>query len=228
MARVKGTMTLTRKGLNLKVYAQVNNVALEFGKFYVSDYSDTLANITNPDNVTYTGSPVTKGITETELIVLLSSNLFVTGNIEYIQNYLYQDNNTILPVLSRISYTSIISDIDIRTHFLMVKDIDPASATFGQYVIFAVGCLLYDDVTEILIPITLTHGSAIDIPIRTNLREASGFPLNLLFINTQAVEIDIHNGADDSHLDIRFAHFSDISQIRQEIRDLKDFIGYPL
>ena len=71
------------------------------------------------------------------------------------------------------------------------------SSNSDLYVLFYMGCLLYDDSGPTISTLTVVPG--MNMPIRTQIRFSSGFPDDVSFINTSISEIEIHNADPTSH-----------------------------
>ena len=73
---------------------------------------------------------------------------------------------------------------------------------------------------SIILPITyITDGA--DILLRLSIRNTSGFPRNITFLNTAIREIEVHNSSSDSHLDLRTLPLIYTSEVARDLRNLK-------
>jgi hypothetical protein len=71
------------------------------------------------------------------------------------------------------------------------------SSNSDLYILFYMGCLLYDDSGPTISTLSVVPG--MNMPIRTQIRFSSGFPDDVSFINTSISEIEVHNADPTSH-----------------------------
>ena len=141
--QVSGIGSITTIGLRIFSYCRLNDVALTFRNFVVSDYAITLANLSDPSYLGAYGA-----LTKNALLDLVgASNKYFVGNVNVADKESTLTNSTQLPLLMSIVSNSINEEISFKTAFILARDENGTKLTVADTSALSLYDTIYDDTT---------------------------------------------------------------------------------
>lgn len=105
-----------------------------------------------------------------------------------------------------------------RNNILKFSNGDTITNGVESTTIISIPAIDFDESS--VLPVTyITDGA--DILLRLSIRNTSGFPRSMTFLDTAIREIEVHNASDDAHIDVRLLPLLYSSEIARDLRDLK-------
>jgi len=129
--KVAGTGCIVNSGRDILIDTVANNEDFNFTKFYVSEFSDSFADLVNP--AIYEDFPKEK------LVAALASSTTFSGDVTPGTNVVTGGGSTILPISIKLLANSIPYDISINTVFVLAEDLRGARIELADTTNFEVG-----------------------------------------------------------------------------------------
>lgn len=105
-----------------------------------------------------------------------------------------------------------------RNNILKFSNGDTITNGVESTTIISIPAIDFDESS--VLPVTYISDGA-DILLRLSIRNTSGFPRSVTFLDTAIREIEVHNASDDAHIDVRLLPLLYSSEIARDLRDLK-------